>query len=99
MPLPEYLVTHVDILDGYRLRLTFRDGTVGDIDLSDLPARGGVFAALRDPEQFRSVRVDPQAGTIVWSDDLDIAPETLYERVRASIIRSRHGSVRGRLSA
>jgi Protein of unknown function (DUF2442) len=99
MPLPPYLVTQVDVLDGYRLRLTFHDGTIGDVDLSDLPARGGVFATLRDPERFREVRVDPEAGTIVWSDDLDVAPETLYERVRHSIERSRRDSLRGRLTA
>lgn len=99
MPLPRYFVTQVDILDGYRLRLSFYDGTVGDVDLSDLATRGGVFAPLRDPERFRGVRVDPHAGTIVWSDELDIAPETLYERARASVASSRKDSARSRLSA
>jgi hypothetical protein len=27
---------------------------------------------------FRSVRVDPRAGTIVWDDQADIDPDVLY---------------------
>ncbi len=99
MPVPRYFVTKAIVLDEYRLRLSFHDGTVGDVDLSDIATRGGVFAPLRDLETFRTVRVDPDAGTIVWSDQLDIAPETLYERVRASLADHGNGHPRRRLSA
>jgi uncharacterized protein DUF2442 len=61
---PPYDVTGVEVLGHYRLRLTFSDGLVGDVDLSDLRDWDGVFATLRDPGAFARVRVDPETGTI-----------------------------------
>jgi len=77
---PHYFVTHVEVLDDHRLRLSFEDGTTGEVDLSDLLARGGVFAQLRDVAYFGQVRVDPDGGTITWPNDTDVAPEMLYAR-------------------
>jgi hypothetical protein len=71
-------VTTLQRLGGYRLRLTFDDGTVGDVDLSYLLDRGPIFAPLRDPAYFERVSVDPDGGTIVWPNGADVAPETLY---------------------
>lgn len=72
-------VTGVEILGEYRLRLAFSDGKTGIIDLAWVQERGGVFAPLRDPDYFCLVTVDPEAGTIVWPNGADIAPETLYD--------------------
>jgi hypothetical protein len=69
-------------LDGYRVHVRFEDGTVGDVDLSYLLGYGGVFEPLRDPRYFVRLRADPEAGTIVWPNDADIAPETLYAHAR-----------------
>lgn len=80
---PLYDVTGVEVLGHYRLRLTFSDGLVGDVDLSDLRDWGGVFAPLRDPGAFAQVRVDPETGTITWPDGADLAPEVRYERASA----------------
>ena len=80
MARPNYFVTSAVVLDHPRLRLTFEDGTGGEVDLSDLVARGGVFAPLSDPEYFSRVRVDPEGGTVVWPNEVDVAPETLYAR-------------------
>ncbi len=77
------LLTEATPLDGYLVRVRFEDGTSGDVDLGYLREYGGVFEPLRDPAYFRELRADPEAATIVWPDEADIAPETLYARARA----------------
>jgi hypothetical protein len=64
--------------DGYIVHVRFEDGTSADVDLSYLTGYGGVFAPLDDPAYFRQLRADREAGTIVWPNDADVAPETLY---------------------
>jgi hypothetical protein len=75
MELP--VVTGVEPLEDYRLKLTFADGTSGEVDLS-AELWGEVFEPLRDPAVFREVRVDEEMGTVVWPNGADMAPETLY---------------------
>jgi Protein of unknown function (DUF2442) len=77
------IVTGVAVVGEYRLRLLFDDGTVGDADFSS-EKWVGIFEPLRDPAEFAKVRVDPEAGTIVWSNQLDWAPESLYAMVKAA---------------
>jgi Protein of unknown function (DUF2442) len=75
-------VTAVDVIGEHELRLTFDDGTVGDVSFSDRHWTG-VFEPLRDPARFAQVQVDEQFATIVWPEDgLDMAPEPLYEEAR-----------------
>ena len=77
-------ITGVEVIGEYRLRLTFADGMVGDVDFEGR-AWGGVFEPLRDPEYFARVAVDREAGTIAWPDGLDMAPEPLYAEARANL--------------
>jgi hypothetical protein len=71
-------VTGVEVIGEYQLRLTFKDGTVGDVSFTDREWNG-VFEPLRDPERFAQVSIE--FGTLVWPNDgLDMAPEALYER-------------------
>lgn len=72
------LLLEVEPLNGYTVRVRFDDGTSGEVDLSYLLDYGGVFEPLRDPHFFRQLRADPEAGTVVWPNEADIAPETLY---------------------
>jgi hypothetical protein len=79
----------LDVIDARHVReyvvwLRFEDGTEGEVDLR-LSLRGPVFEPLRDIEYFKQVRVDPELGTIVWPNGADIAPETLYERLRVAV--------------
>lgn len=69
-------------LDGYEVHVVFEDGTAADVDLAYLSEYGGVFEPLREPSYFRRLQVEPEAGTIVWPNDADIAPETLYAHAR-----------------
>ena len=64
------------------LVFTFRDGLKGEVDVLDR-LRGPVFAEARTPEGFAKVAVDPETGTVVWPGGADLAPDTLYERVRS----------------
>ncbi len=72
------MLLEAEPVDGFCVRVRFEDGTAADIDLSYLLEYGGVFGPLRDPDYFRLLRADQEAGTIVWPNDADIAPETLY---------------------
>jgi hypothetical protein len=78
-------ITAVDVIGPYRLRLTFADGTVGEVDFTDHEWRG-VFEPLRDPEYFARVEVNPEAGTITWPNGLDMAPEPLYSEARRHLV-------------
>jgi len=63
------------------LKLSFTDGTRGEVEVLDR-MRGPVFEEARTPEGFAKVTVDPETGTVVWPGGADLAPDTLYERVR-----------------
>jgi hypothetical protein len=78
-------ITAVEVICPYRLRLTFQDGTVGEVDFSDREWRG-VFEPLRDPDYFARVEVDHEAGTITWPNGLDMAPEPLYTEARRHLV-------------
>lgn len=66
------------------LRLTFADGLSGDVDVLDR-MRGPVFEDARTPEGFAKVTVDDETGTVIWPGGADLAPDTLYERVRTGV--------------
>ncbi|MGH3304769.1 MAG: DUF2442 domain-containing protein [Streptosporangiaceae bacterium] len=38
---------------------------------------------LNDPDYFARVAVDTEAGTIVWPNGIDLAPEPLYDQAHA----------------
>lgn len=61
---------------GHRIRLSFSEGTVKTVDFRKW-LDGPVFEPLKDPSYFR--RFFLEAGTVVWPNGADIAPETLYE--------------------
>ena len=73
-------VTDVQVLDGYRLRLAFSDGAVGEIDLAQ-ELWGEVFEPLREEALFRQARIDPELGTVVWPTGADLDPESLRANV------------------
>jgi hypothetical protein len=72
------LLLEASPLRGYEVHVRFEDGLSARVDLSYLLDYGGVFEPLRDRAYFRRFRADQDAGTIVWPNEADIAPETLY---------------------
>ncbi len=83
-------ITHVRYMGDYRLELRFSDGRHGEIDFRGrVVGRGGVFAPLEDVRFFRQVRVDSEAGTIIWPNDVDLCPDVLYSLVSGEPIPDR----------
>jgi Protein of unknown function (DUF2442) len=65
--------------EGFKVHLEFTDNTTKEIDLEPY-LHGPIFEPIRrDPRVFRSVKVDPQMGTVVWENGADIDPDVLYQ--------------------
>lgn len=71
-------VTAAEVCGPYSLRLAFDDGVTKRVNLKQF-LWGPMFEHLLDPAEFARVSVDREAGTIVWPNEADFAPETLYE--------------------
>lgn len=75
---PLVRATAVEVVRDFVVRVGFDDGTTREVDLEP-SLWGPVFDAIRnDPALFRQVRVDEDAGTIVWPNGADIDPVVLH---------------------
>ena len=80
-------IEKVRYLEGYRLELQFTDGTKGELDFRQrIVGRGGVFEPLEDLGFFKQVIVEPEAGTLVWPNEVDFCPDVLYSLVTGQAI-------------
>jgi hypothetical protein len=61
----------------YTLRLTFTNGEVRLFDMKPYLSKG-IFQELQDERIFNSVR--PFLGSVQWSNEADLCPDTLYEK-------------------
>lgn len=75
----KFNVENAQYQNDYKIFLTFDDGVKGIVDLKSFlfDQDCGVFARLKDKEQFKSFIIDSH--TITWGDDLDLAPEFLHD--------------------
>jgi hypothetical protein len=77
-------VTSVAALPDARLRVTFVDGTSGEVDMGAFllssSLDGTVFEALRDPATFAQALV--VLGAVQWPNGADLAPDTMYDAIR-----------------
>lgn len=74
-------VTKVEKLGGFRLRLTFSDGTVGERDFSDLVAETGeMIEPLRDPAFFNRVFIE--CGVLAWPNGFDLDSIALHMEMK-----------------
>jgi hypothetical protein len=70
-------VVKVQVEPDYLLRLEFENGEKRVFDMSAYMDKRP-FVRLKDFPLFALARVD--YGTVVWPGNIDIAPETLYDR-------------------
>lgn len=78
-------VTGVRVLARYVLELTFDTGEVKILDMEPF-LWGPMFEPLTaDYGVFRQVVVDRDAGTIVWPNGADWAPDELYTKSKAAV--------------
>ena len=77
-------ITEATVVRHGVLHLTFADGVSGEVDVLRR-MRGPVFEQARTPAGFAQVALDEETGTVVWPGGADLAPDTLYERVRSGL--------------
>lgn len=66
----DYDVVEAKHVAGHVVWLRFRDGTVGEVDLS-AELHGPVFEPLRDVAVFKQFRIHPEFHTLVWPNGAD----------------------------
>ena len=74
-------VVHAEYRGDRNIRVTFSDGLERTIDFSEW-LTGPIFEPLKEAAYFGRFFID--GGTVAWPNGADIAPETLYERAKAS---------------
>ena len=67
-------VTEAQSIAEHRVRVSFNDGTSGEIDLSD-SLDGPIFEPLRDMDYVESFSIIEH--TLAWPNGADFAPEYL----------------------
>jgi hypothetical protein len=78
-------VQSVEVVADYNLLLTFNNGQRRCFDMQPY-LKFPVFRRLENLGFFALARVD--YGTVTWPGDIDIAPETLFERSMPYCIES-----------
>lgn len=61
--------------------MKFADGLHGQVRFGPSAYRG-VFAKLRDPVEFNKLYVNDYF--VTWPSELDLAPDAMYEHIKAS---------------
>lgn len=70
-------VVGVEAQAGHVLLIQFENGERRRFDMTPYLDKG-VFVELKDMRMFKLAKVE--YGTVVWPGEIDIAPETLYDR-------------------
>lgn len=72
-------VESVQATGGYRLKVVFKDGYTGEVDLWPLFAKpqGPLAEPFADPAFFQRVYVDPETHVVAWPNGYDICSDVL----------------------
>ena len=72
----------MEVVDAASLRITWSTGERLDVDLSEPIKNLKALAPLRDPAFFAHVEVGEWGHSLVWSDQIDLGADRLYELCR-----------------
>ena len=74
-------VTKAEYIKGYSIMLDFDNGQKGIVDLKStiFNDHRKIFEPLKDIKFFKQFSLD--SWTVVWENEIDLAPEYLYELV------------------
>ncbi|MCA2511472.1 MAG: DUF2442 domain-containing protein [Microcystis sp. M54BS1] len=71
-------IIEVKPLNNYQLYLKFEDNQEGIINLEEIIEFVGIFQPLKDLDFFKTVKINPDWGTIYWENGADLDPDVLY---------------------
>ena len=60
------------------LRLRWESGNESLVDVSGMVERFRLYEPLQSPDVFRQVRLGEHGTDVVWTDDIDMAADTLW---------------------
>jgi hypothetical protein len=73
-------VVDVKPLEGLGLFVRFADGLAGEVRFTPEHLTGG-FEPLKDPAFFKQVYLDH--GAVAWPGQIDLAPDAMYQEIKA----------------
>ncbi|MCZ8357850.1 MAG: DUF2442 domain-containing protein [Microcystis sp. LE19-388.1G] len=74
-------IIEVKPLNNYQLYLKFEDNQEGIINLEEIIKFVGIFQPLKDLNFFKTVKINPDWGTIYWENGADLDPDVLYSLI------------------
>jgi hypothetical protein len=76
-------VINAELQNDYRICVEFNNGTKGIIDFKKILEEDHreIIRELLDKELFKTVKVN--LNTLCWDNDVDFAPDYLYEQLEA----------------
>ena len=80
----DWSIVRFAVLPNYRIEVSFADGTSGMADLSPRLLQGKLgdgFDVLCDEPFFSKVYLEH--GALTWPGGIDLAPDAMYQRIRA----------------
>ena len=83
-----YELVKLNFVGDYKLEVYFKDGEKGVVDCRKYIDQGGVFSRLIEKDYFQQATIDKEWGVLCWPDDIDIAPETLYQHATGKSLHS-----------
>ena len=81
----DWSIIRFNVLSRYRIEVSFADGTSGIADLAPRLSQGPLgdgLDALCDQNVFSKVYLEH--GALTWPGGIDLAPDAMYLRIRAS---------------